>query len=54
MSAWKERVHHGGFCFGMKVCLWCCREESYNGLNILKVYYNKEKIKILVGCECIP
>jgi hypothetical protein len=30
-----------------KICLWCCREESYNGVNIPKVYYDKEKMKQL-------
>ena len=50
-----QMAHHGGLCCGMevyaaiepKVCLWCCREESYNGLNIPKVYYDKEKMKKL-------
>ncbi len=50
-----QMAHHGGFCCGMEVyaaiapeaCLWCCREESYNGLNIPKVYYDKEEMKKL-------
>ncbi len=50
-----QMAHHGGFCCGMEVyaaidpevCLWCCREESYNGVNIPKVYYDKEKLKAL-------
>ncbi len=50
-----QMAHHGGFCCGMEVyaaidpevCLWCCREESYNGENIPKVYYDKEKMKAL-------
>ena len=50
-----QMAHHGGFCCGMEVyaaiapeaCLWCCMEESYNGINIPKVYYDKEKMKVL-------
>ena len=37
-----QMAHHGSFCCGMEVyaaarpdvCLWCCREENYNGLKI--------------------
>lgn len=39
-----QMAHHGGFCCEMEVyaaiapeaCLWCCMEESYNGINIPK------------------
>lgn len=57
-----QMAHHGGFCCGMevyaaiepKVCLWCCREESYNGLNIPKAYYDKEKLKKLGWMRMYP
>ena len=50
-----QMAHHGGLCCGMEVyaaikpevCLWCCREESYNGKSIPKVYFDKEKMKEL-------
>jgi len=50
-----QMAHHGGLGCGMEVyaaidpeaCLWCCREESYNGINIPKVYFDKEKMKAL-------
>ena len=57
-----QMAHHGGFCCGMevyaaiepKVCLWCCREASYNGENIPKVYYDKEKMKALGWMRMYP
>ncbi len=57
-----QMAHHGAFSCGMevyaaiepKVCLWCCREESYNGGRVPKVYYDKEKLKKLGWIRMYP
>ena len=48
-----QMAHHGGLGVSMEVyaaiepkaCLWCCREESYNGTWVPGVMYNKEQLK---------
>ncbi len=57
-----QMAHHGGFCCGMEiyaaiepeVCLWCCREQSYNGQDVPWVYDDKEKMKALGWIRMYP
>ncbi len=57
-----QMAHHGGYCCGMEVyaaiepkaCLWCCREESYNGKDVPKVGADRSKMISLGWMRMYP